>query len=185
MAALLIASCDGGAATFTPTPAVEATHPPASTFIKSELDYLDLMVPHHQLAIDMSKIALDKAHHGEITGIARDIIKEQDDEIHRMQVWRDMYYPSAPTPELGANTMLKLMPGMSVDLAALKASPNFDRDFIAAMIPHHESAIEMSQAAIQSGVLKHQEVSDFAHDVITVQQTEINRMLLWQQEWFK
>lgn len=41
----------------------------------------------------------------------------------------------------------------------------------------------MSQAAMSN--LKHLEVRDFAHDVITVQQLEIDRMLLWQQEWFK
>ena len=40
------------------------------------------------------------------------------------------------------------MPGMNVDLVALAASPDFDRAFIQAMIPHHQSAIDMSRAAM-------------------------------------
>src|SRR5437764_10567936 len=96
LGALLLASCDVGQSPSTPTqqpthvlPLSSPTPGEHSTaFIKTELDYIDNMIPHHQLAIDMSKIALDKAQHGEIQGIAHDIITEQNDEIHRLQVWR-------------------------------------------------------------------------------------------------
>jgi uncharacterized protein (DUF305 family) len=75
------------------------------------------------------------------------------------------------------------MPGMEVDLEALAKSKDFDRDFIEAMIPHHESAIGMSQAALPK--LKRLELHDLAQDIITFQQIEIDRMRAWQQEWFR
>jgi uncharacterized protein (DUF305 family) len=112
-----------------------------------------------------------------------DIIKSQEDEIRRLKIWRDTWYPGAPTPDPGINTLARAMPGMSVDLKTLAAAPDFDRAFIEAMVPHHSSAIEMSRAA--AGVLRHPELRDFAGDVITYQQLEIDRMLLWKQEWFK
>jgi uncharacterized protein (DUF305 family) len=71
---------------------------------------------------------------------------------------------------------------MDVDLDALGASPNFDRDFIVAMIPHHQSAIDMSHAALPN--LRKREVHDLAQDIITVQQVEIERMEGWLREWF-
>ncbi len=73
------------------------------------------------------------------------------------------------------------MMGMDVDLNKLAASPNFDQDFIEAMLPHHQSAIDMSRSAMPN--LKKTEVRDLANDIITTQQTEIDRMLGWQKEW--
>jgi uncharacterized protein (DUF305 family) len=49
------------------------------------------------------------------------------------------------------------------------------------MIPHHQSAIEMSRAALPN--LKHQPLRDFARDIITTQQLEIDRMEKWLEEW--
>ena len=63
------------------------------------------------------------------------------------------------------------MPGMNVDLKALAASPDFDRAFIQAMIPHHQSAIAMSRAATPN--LKRPEIRDLAHDIITTQQVDV------------
>lgn len=188
---ILAAGCDfdvGRPRTTAPPPTTHVvgtgtTPAPFAYDIRDDLQYMDTMVPHHQLAIDMAKIALKRASHGEINGLSMDIIIQQQDEIRRMLLWRSTFYPDAPTPLPGNAALPPHMPGMDVDLKALEASRDFDRDFINAMLPHHETAIEMSQAAMPN--LKHLEVRDFAHDVITVQQLEIDRMLLWRQEWFK
>ena len=73
------------------------------------------------------------------------------------------------------------MMGMDVDLDALANSANFDRDFLTAMLPHHQSAIDMSKSALPN--LKKAEVRDLATDIITTQQTEIDRMNTWLKEW--
>jgi uncharacterized protein (DUF305 family) len=58
----------------------------------------------------------------------------------------------------------------------------FDRSFIDAMVPHHESAIEMAEAAKPR--LTQPDLIEVADDIIASQQAEIDRMLAWREEWF-
>ncbi|MBA3244032.1 MAG: DUF305 domain-containing protein [Actinobacteria bacterium] len=59
----------------------------------------------------------------------------------------------------------------------------FDRAFIDAMVPHHQSAIEMATAAKEDG-LAQPELVEIADDIIATQQTEIDQMLDWREQWF-
>jgi uncharacterized protein (DUF305 family) len=47
--------------------------------------FLRMMIPHHQVAIDMSEQALEQAEHPELKEFARKIIDEQSAEIELMQ----------------------------------------------------------------------------------------------------
>lgn len=59
----------------------------------------------------------------------------------------------------------------------------FDRSFIDAMVPHHESAIEMARAAKEAG-LSQPELLKVANDILATQQDEIDQMKEWRSEWF-
>ena len=59
----------------------------------------------------------------------------------------------------------------------------FDRAFIDAVVPHHESAIEMAREAKGAG-LAEPELLQIADDIIATQQQEIDQMLAWRTEWF-
>lgn len=63
------------------------------------------------------------------------------------------------------------------------AESNFDQAFIDAMVPHHQQAIEMAQAAKDAG-LDQPELVQIADAVIATQQTEIDQLLEWRKEWF-
>ena len=67
--------------------------------------------------------------------------------------------------------------------AATSSSVPFDRAFIDAMVPHHESAIEMAETAKTAG-LSQPELVTVANDIIDSQQAEIDQMLSWREEWF-
>ena len=60
--------------------------------------------------------------------------------------------------------------------AATSSSVPFDRAFIDAMVPHHESAIEMAETAKAAG-LSQPELVTVADDIIDSQQAEIDQML--------
>lgn len=47
------------------------------------------MVRHHQGAIDMAQLALERATRPELRALARDVIVTQADEVHQYQVWLD------------------------------------------------------------------------------------------------
>ena len=59
----------------------------------------------------------------------------------------------------------------------------FDRSFIDAMVPHHESAIEMARAAKEAG-LSQPELLEVANDILATQEDEIDQMKEWRSEWF-
>jgi uncharacterized protein (DUF305 family) len=155
--------------------------------IKSDLQYIELMVPHHRLAVDMAKLAQQKATRSELKGLANDIILTQQDEINRMNLWWvELRAPEgtggvATTPDPHDVGGMMDMPGMDIDLEALANSPTFDIDFANAMIPHHQTAIDMSRGALPH--LTHEALRGMAQDIIDTQQLEIDRMNRWQEEW--
>jgi uncharacterized protein (DUF305 family) len=56
-----------------------------------DLKFLEMMIPHHQEAIDLSRQALTKAEHYEIKNLARDMISTQTREIEQMRSWQNLW----------------------------------------------------------------------------------------------
>lgn len=53
----------------------------------SDIDFVLGMIPHHQGAIDMAKVALRNAKDEQIRKWATDVIREQEREISEMRAW--------------------------------------------------------------------------------------------------
>lgn len=62
-----------------------------------------------------------------------------------------------------------------------KQGDDFDQAFIANMIEHHRTAVDMAE--LSSDRANHQEVKDLSSAIITAQQKEINEMKKWQIQW--
>ena len=58
-------------------------------------DFMMMMTPHHQSAVDMAKIELRRGTHPELKAMARDIIESQDREIAQMRTWLKRWYGTA------------------------------------------------------------------------------------------
>ena len=54
-----------------------------------DLAFIELSIPHHQMAIDTSEIALEQAEHAEIREIAALVIEAQEGEIAELEMVRD------------------------------------------------------------------------------------------------
>lgn len=50
--------------------------------------FIDMMVPHHEGALQMSKDAMTRAEHQELKKLAQQIIDEQTNEIADMKRWK-------------------------------------------------------------------------------------------------
>ena|SRR3990170_8102952 len=53
--------------------------------------FIEQMIPHHQGAIDMAKLAQKNAFHQEIKDMADDIISAQTNEINMMKNWQSSW----------------------------------------------------------------------------------------------
>ncbi|MFN8517057.1 MAG: DUF305 domain-containing protein [Thermomicrobiales bacterium] len=142
-------------------------------------NFIDAMVPHHQAAIDMAKVAQRKAEHAELRQLADAIVGAQDSEIAQMKAWRTTWYGSGEiAPGMGSHQM----GGMDTDPAHLEDAAPFDKAFIDAMIPHHQSAIDMAQEAMTQA--QHREIKNLAARIVAAQQAEITRMNNWRAAWY-
>ena len=147
----------------------------AATEQPFDATFIDSMVEHHGGAIEMANEALAQATRPEILGLARAIIVSQGEEIEQLQAWRDEWYPSLP-PTGGM--------GMSMGEMQLSSDNNtpFELRFIDAMIPHHESAIDMANMALSES--EREEIRAMAEDIVRVQSDEIAQMKEWRADWF-
>jgi uncharacterized protein (DUF305 family) len=54
---------------------------------KSDVDFVRMMIPHHQAALDMAKAELEYGKEPEIRKLAQEIFTSQQGEIESMQLW--------------------------------------------------------------------------------------------------
>lgn len=159
----------------------------------SQLDahFIEQMIPHHEDAITMAKLALEKASHPEIKQLAQAIIDSQSKEIDQMRSWyKEWFGRELPTGGqvmeqhgmMGGSGMYMGMMGDETDLKRLEQATDFDRAFIEEMIPHHQMAIMMA-SMLKKGTAR-PEMSKLVDDIIAAQTREIDEMRQWHNAWF-
>lgn len=78
--------------------------------------------------------------------------------------------------------MHSMMDGMMATLDG-KTGDEFDKAFLSEMIVHHQGAVNMAQAVLDTS--KKPELIKLANEIITAQTKEIKMMQDWQKAWFK
>jgi uncharacterized protein (DUF305 family) len=146
----------------------------------SDERFIDAMIPHHQGAIDMAEVALENAEHLELLQLAENVISTQQAEIEQLRLIKEEEFGTSEVPALMSPEELEMM-GME-DPAELANQRPFDLAFINAMIPHHESAIEMAQVALAES--DNPAIRNLAERIVDDQTREIEQMRGWLEEWY-
>jgi len=151
--------------------------------------FIEQMIPHHEDAIIMAEIALEKAEHQEIKLLSQDIKRTQSEEIEKMKNWyKDWFGKNVPDVffstghSMGSGIMNMGMMGDETDIEQLKTSSIFDKAFIEEMIPHHQMAVMMAQMLERT--TKRAEMKQLAKNIIDAQTKEINSMRDWYRQWY-
>jgi uncharacterized protein (DUF305 family) len=66
------------------------------------------------------------------------------------------------------------MDRMHAEMNAMQVTGDVDRDFVALMVPHHQSAVDMARIYLESGT--DPELRRLAQQIVTSQETEIAHM---------
>jgi uncharacterized protein (DUF305 family) len=147
----------------------------------SDERFIDAMVPHHQGAIAMAEVALKNAEHEEIKELSENIVSSQQAEIEELKAIKKEEFGTSNVPMEMSQEQMRSM-GMMMDPQQLANKEPFDKAFIDAMIPHHQSAIEMAQVAYEKS--KVPEIKELAKNIVSAQQREIEQMKEWRKEWY-
>ena len=138
-----------------------------------EIMFLQMMIPHHQQAIDISDLALTISADPELLALAKDIRDEQAAEIVTMKAWLD----AAGADLDPGHSMGHGMGGMLSDseLTALKSATgkSFDVLWLKAMTGHHTGAIDMA-TMIENA--KSAEIKSFGEGIVASQSAQNKAM---------
>jgi uncharacterized protein (DUF305 family) len=146
----------------------------------SDQRFIDAMVPHHQGAIAMAEVTLQNAEHPELLQLAENVISTQQAEIEELRSIKEQELGTSEVPMQMSPEEMEMM--RMEDPAELANQRPFDEAFINAMIPHHESAIQMAQVALAES--DNPAIRDLAGRIVDDQTREIERMRGWLEEWY-
>ena len=132
--------------------------------------FLSMMIPHHQAALDMAKAALPASKDIQIRTWASSVIRSQQAEIETMTA---LLKPlGGPDPRMAA-----MMDGMKGMGQMVKTAKNPDVAFVQGMLPHHSSAIDMANVALQRS--SDPKVLKIAQDIVLAQAREMYSFRTW------
>lgn len=145
-----------------------------------DITFAQLMIPHHQQAIEMADLALAQASSPDVASLATQIKGAQDPEIAMMSQWLSAWdAPMAMESDHSGHDMGGMMSsGMMSDddmsELASASGEDFDQMWLRMMIAHHEGAIEMAKQVLATTT--NPAVRDLAQAVIDGQTAEIDTM---------
>jgi uncharacterized protein (DUF305 family) len=147
-------------------------------FNDDDVMFAQMMIPHHEQAIEMADIALDPlvGASDAVKSLATRIKAAQDPEITKMKSfltsWKERLTPDS-SMDHGDSMSGMLSADAMKKLSSLRGA-DFDREWMNGMIEHHEGAIEMAKDVLKDG--KDSAVKALANLVATAQDSEILEM---------
>lgn len=146
-----------------------------------DVEFLDMMMMHHQQGIEMARMAEQKAQLPRLKEFARRTITDQEQDIQKMQQLRDRLFANtakADKMRMGgkAMTTAEMQRMAQMDMQKLEAATGteFDRTFLATFMKHHEMALSMSRYEMAHG--EQHEVKDIARETIAKQTKDLGEM---------
>jgi uncharacterized protein (DUF305 family) len=138
----------------------------------ADIMFLQMMIPHHQQAVDISNLAMKTSKDSELLALAKKIAADQAAEIIQMKAWLN---------DAGAGRdMGHSMDGMGgmlndAELSALNAETGtkFDILWLKGMTGHHDGAIHMTTMIRDAS---NPDIKAFGEKVIADQTAQIDQM---------
>ncbi|MFD5768540.1 DUF305 domain-containing protein [Streptomyces sp. NPDC127049] len=178
-AALLLAACgeDGSMSGMDhggKTASASASAAPSATgsFNDADVMFAQMMIPHHEQALEMAKLADGRAEDAGIKQIVAAVEQAQDPEIRKMRAWLKGW--GRPESAGAGHSMAGMMSEQDMKKLADAKGKDFDRAFAELMIAHHEGAVKMARDEQKDG--GNAEAKALAGEVVRAQTAEITEL---------
>lgn len=134
--------------------------------ISDDIEFIDAMVPHHEMAAMMAEMVLAKGSDAHVKEMAQVMRDAQNAEIDELRTTRERLTGSGEVPEMTD-------PHMDEDMERMMAAQGaaLDRMFLLHMLPHHAGAIQMAHNALPN--LEEANLKTMAGSIIESQAEEI------------
>ena len=143
----------------------------------ADLAFVEAMIVHHEQAVELAELAVDRAADPEIIALAERMSLTQAAEASAMRSWLERYQASGRAPS-EAHEHEAAMDGeisrSTLDRAAEVHGAAFDRLFVGAMVPHHLGAVRMAEDRLAEP--GDPAVSRWARAIANAQSLEIDRL---------
>ena len=152
---------------------------------EADVMFAQMMLPHHQQAVEMSEMILAKEGiDPAVTDLATRIKEAQGPEIEQLTGWLEIWGEPMEMSESmeGMETMeghdMGSMEGMmsEEDMTALETAEGAEAEtmFLESMTVHHQGAVQMAQQEIENGMFP--DAVAMAETIVETQQAEIEEM---------
>jgi uncharacterized protein (DUF305 family) len=160
-------------------PAGAAAPAAAPAFNDADVTFAQTMIPHHEQALTMSKLAAKNASRDEVKKLAADIEAAQLPEIEKMRGWLKAWGRGESDGAMAgmdhsAGGMAGMMPAEHLQAMEKTTGTEFEKMFLEMMIEHHRGAIEAAKTEQTQGM--NADAKALADDVVTDQSAEIERI---------
>jgi uncharacterized protein (DUF305 family) len=144
-----------------------------------DADFANMMIEHHQGAIDMAHMEISKGTDEKIKTMAQDILTLQTDEQSKLKdLVKNVNAPAKKSDSSQKHYELQAaMENMMNKMRGMQMTGNINKDFVMTMIPHHESAIEMAKFELSNG--KNRQFKEMAQKGINDETKQISEFKAW------
>ncbi len=167
---------DHGSSSAPATPPTSAS-PADGPHNAADVMFVQMMIPHHQQAIEMSDLLLGlDGVDPEVTDLATQIKAAQAPEITTMSGWL-AGWGEAASPSSGMDHGMDgggMMSRADLDALAKATGDDAARLYLTGMITHHRGAITMAEQELTSG--ENPDARQLAQTIIDTQRAEITTM---------
>ena len=166
--------------TTAPSVTQQSSESAAGPHNQADTTFAQMMVIHHEGAIEMATLAEKNGSSGEIRSLAGRIRAAQGPEIAQMRGWLQKWGEPAPEDSDMAGMghegmdMGGLDQQAAMDELTKLAGEEFDKTFLTLMIQHHQGALTMANQEVADG--ENTEAIALAKLIISAQQKEIAEM---------
>ncbi|RYF87458.1 MAG: DUF305 domain-containing protein [Chitinophagaceae bacterium] len=140
-----------------------------------DVDFANMMVEHHQSALEMAQVELSQGKDETLKAKAQEIITKQKKEQQELRDFISGYKPSSM--KHGEGELQKSMSASMDKMKGMQMSGDVDKDFTMMMTRHHEDGISMAKMELKNGMSD--KLKQMAQKIINDQQKDIAEFKSW------